>query len=244
MVIDRFIPWMFVLLALPSVLIFSKLTPPFQVPDEIEHYYYARAVSGGGVFPVQLPGGLRRQDLGADHDLVMAFHDIIRNPKVKVTSEGLSVAANTKDLAPLNQNFWGAAIYPPIAYAVPAIFLKLSDAIGLNTLQAFFVGRSANALLFVFVAFCALTILPVAKIAFLFALLLPMTLTQAASYSPDGLVISMSALICAMISVQSTKHVPEKYSVIFISLCILLVSLIKAPLVALAMSGGQRAGCQ
>jgi uncharacterized membrane protein len=237
-VVDSVLPIFFLILAAPCCLVMVVITPPFQVPDEVEHYFYARAITVGSIFPSDLrTGGVGGQITNADRELASSFSGIAFHPAIKLSREMFEKAQRISDTETLSeQNYWGAAIYPPIAYAAPAAAMLIGDLFGLNRLQAFYAGRGANVFVFIVSATLAIWLIPVGKIAIAFIFLLPMTLFQAASFSPDGFVFALTALACAIIARESLRPTkPDIWSIIAATILLAVVSVVKAPIVALAL---------
>jgi len=214
---------------------FALLTPPFQIPDELDHYLYARMLTEGQALPVQLPGGgaggaVRAGDLA----LFKTFANLPFRYEEKVSAQAFQGANIIREGASIQNDFSGAAIYPPTAYAVPALGLAVADAMGASRLVAFYGGRAANALAFVGMATIALCVLPVSKGAFAFVLLLPMTLSQAGSFSADAHVFGVTAIICALLARESLCA-PRALVLTVVAAMILMVALTKAPMVALLL---------
>jgi uncharacterized membrane protein len=230
------LPFIFVVLALPSSLLFAYLTPPFQVPDEIEHYFYARSVSLGHLFPRQLEsGGAGGVVTTTDQHLVQIFQGIPFKPQVKVTAEMLASAARLPDGPEVSQNYWGAAIYPPSAYVVPAAALFTLSRLDLNPLCVFFGGRLANTIAYALIGALAIWLTPVGKFAFCLILLLPMSLSQAGSFSADAQVFSLAAIICALIAREAGRELPAVPNLVVSALLLVLLATTKAPLISLVI---------
>ncbi|MGN6471550.1 MAG: DUF2142 domain-containing protein [Rhizobiaceae bacterium] len=230
------LPFIFVVLALPSTLLSAYLTPPFQVPDEIEHYFYARSISLGHLFPSQLKsGGAGGVATTTDQHLVRIFQGIPFKPQVKVMEEMLVSAARLPDGPEVIQNYWGSAIYPPSAYMIPAAALFALSHLDLNPLHVFFGGRIANSIAYVVIGALAIWLTPVGKFAFCLILLLPMSLSQAGSFSADAQVFSLAAIICALIAREAGRELPAVPNLVLAALLLVLLATTKAPLIALVV---------
>lgn len=180
------------------------LTPPFQVPDEAQHFERAYQISEGELraevrddvagarLPASLPALVRRC-LGTD-----AILAVRRAPPAPLTR---SAALRAMPLDPGRQqfvDFTGAAVYPPLAYLPQAAGIAIARAFGAGPLVLLYVARAANALTAVTLLAIAIGLLPVGKGPALLAGLLPMALYEYASVSPDALVIGASFLLTAL----------------------------------------------
>jgi uncharacterized membrane protein len=236
--INRLLPYIFFAVAAPYCLMLGYLTPPFQAPDEHEHYWYARVIASGTILPRDLSSVGVGGDMSlADAQLPLIFFETARHTDVKVSREMFARAgALVDDGSTVEQNYWGAAIYLPIAYAVPALAMKASDLLGASRLQSYYAGRFANAFLFLILSATAIRIVPTGKMAFAFILLLPMTLFQAVSFSADSFAFSFSALACALIARASVRPNPlAPQGLALATVFITILACVKTPMVALAL---------
>ena len=231
------VPAFFMMIAVPYLFLLVFLTPPFQVPDEFEHYFYARAITMGDILPRDLgPSGVGGSVSKADIEFAAAFSGIAFHPEVKATRAMFRAAREVGEGdTPVIQNYWGAALYPPTAYAMPAVGMLIADAIGFDRLDAFYAGRAANALFFAVASAVAIWITPTAKLIIAFILLLPMSLFEAASFSADAPTYALTALACAMTARSATVPVPSKASLWAITALVAILSTIKLPLIALVL---------
>lgn len=224
-------------MALPSALLLALALPPFQAPDEIDHYFHARYVARGGLIPTPVPGvGSGGVIDHADFELVAAFHGIAAHPTVRANRRMFDVAADVKKgLGKEFHAFPGSAIYPPFAYFAPALGLKLADEIGLTRLQAFYVGRIANALLALIGAAAAIWLIPWGRWVLAFVFLLPMFIAQSASYSADATIFMLSGLALALIVHCAANPSARANGLMAAALIVAAVSSIRAPMVGLAL---------
>jgi uncharacterized membrane protein len=204
----------------------------------MDHYFYARSVSLGQILPYQIEGG--RAGAGGwvtttDQTLVKIFNDIRFKPKVKVTEGMLSAARHLPSGSTVLQNYWGAAVYPPTAYVVPAAALFAAVHLKFDPLASFYAGRIANAVIYVLIGALAIRITPTAKYAFALILLLPMSLSQAGSFSADAHVLPMSALVCALFAREARRGLPAISGLLISTLLLISVATTKPPMVALVL---------
>ena len=186
--------------ALPLVI----LTPPFQVPDEAQHFERAYQISEGGLraevrdgvagarLPASLPALVRRY-LGTD--AILAVRRVTPAPLSR------SAALRAMRLDPGKQrfvDFTGIAAYPPLAYLPQAAGIAIARAFGAGPLVLLYAARAANAMTAVTLLALAIGLLPLGNGPALVAGLLPMALYEYASASQDAFVISASFLLTAL----------------------------------------------
>jgi uncharacterized membrane protein len=229
----------FIASALIYALTLVYLTPPFQVPDEVQHYLYARAITTGTILPRDLPnhrrGGTVTQ---ADIELIRTFSVVPNRDdhNFRITSALFRKARQVSGADVLvPANYWGSAVYSPVAYVTPAVAMLAADALGLDRLDSFYAGRAANALLFIAAVAFAIWIAPTGRPALTFIFLLPMSLYEAASFSADALTYSLSAIACALLVRIASGFSSRLVWLWVAALLIALLSTIKSPLVALVV---------
>lgn len=180
------------------------ITPPFQVPDEVQHFDRAYQLSEGvllgtgqdgrhgGMLPSSLPV-LARRFLGINTDA--EGHPITRQPLAQ-TWRALSLP-----LDPAKREFVefnGVGAYAPLAYLPQALAIAIGRAAGAGPLALLWLARAANALVAIALVSVAVGLMPVGQVPALLFGLLPMALYEYASVSPDALVISGSFLLAAL----------------------------------------------
>lgn len=226
------------LLALTFSLLSAFLTPPFQIPDEDEHFRYTRAIAAGSVIPKELnPRGVGGLIPQADMNLITVFAPVATHRDVQVTHEMYAAARAVEGTELIPVNYWGAAIYPPVAYAVPAAGLLLADVLGFDRLSAFYGGRAANALLFSICAAFAIALAPAGRVPLALVLLLPMTLFEAGSFSADAFVFALTPLVCAILAREAVQkdRLPSLAILVCTAIAITVLALTKAPLIMMLL---------
>ncbi len=186
---------LFVVAALCAVVAFTFLTPPFQVPDEVGHFWRAESIAYGTILPRMSPTGAIAElpkDVAA---LVHVFWKDTGN--VRITGDDFHRArwVRVEGENPVPVRF--PAGYTPIPYVpqiAAALIARATHAIPLVT---FYLGRLFNALAYVGLLALAIRITPVLRWLFAAAALLPMALYLAASWSPDAMTIAVSFLFTA-----------------------------------------------
>ena len=191
----------FLVLGLCAGMLFLFLTPPMQVPDEPAHLYRAYQVSegrlrgerlgfeSGGVLPRSVPASAEVLDQG------VAFHPDRRvDPRVVL-------AEIRRPLAPQDRAFVafpGSVVYSPVPYIPQGIALAAGRWMGLPPLGLIYLGRLANLLAGVWLAWMAIRLTPVLKPAFLLLALMPMSVFQRSSLSADACTNGLALLIAAL----------------------------------------------
>jgi len=95
--------------------------------------------------------------------------------------------------------FKNSAIYSPIGYLPQSLGLLLGRQLAFSLLGQFYLGRIFNVLIWIALTYTSIHLLPVHKWAMFVIALMPMTITQAASYSIDSILNGLSFLFIALV---------------------------------------------
>lgn len=231
---DRSRPqFVFIFMGLFYGLTFLILTPPFQAPDEILHFYKSYHVSEGN-FISKKQGDLVGDWLPLSLTATAAsFNRIAFKPENKVSSNEILSLFHL----PLNRqnrgftNFKAAALYSPLSYLPQATGIFIFRILNPSPLLLMYAGRAFNLLAWLTLIFFAIRTAPVFKWAFTFIALTPMSLFQAASLSEDPFLNAASLLFIAYL----LKGSLEKTGPIDLSELTLLILL--SLMIALAKPG-------
>ena len=238
--------YIYLLYAIPMVLVTAALIPPFQNPDEPNHFLRAEQVSRMELIPAfhhqydtnavktaipadslvlyPTPGGFK-----ADASIIAAasiFSPVEAQANVKVTDNMFFAARQIKWGTGITYfNFGNTAIYPPVVYLMPALGTALGKLLHLSVIRTLFIARLLNAALAVTLSFFALLLAKRSKILLFIALLFPMVIELFASVSQDAILISCAFLLVAIID-RAEFHAVPKYQRWQIFTLIILMSLI------------------
>ncbi len=182
----------------------ALLTPPFQVPDEQQHFFRAyqiselhvRSVAQDGLTGAVLPASLI--ELSADFLGSRSFH---AKPPMRAIPLRETAALLARPLDPGRREFigfTGAAAYWPGAYLPQAAAIGVGRAAGLGPLGLLYAARLLNGWIAVALIAAALRLLPSGRRAVFVVGLLPMTLYEIASCSADATTIGTALLFTAL----------------------------------------------
>jgi uncharacterized membrane protein len=179
------------------------LTPPFQVPDEVQHFYRAFELSelriraevqngiSGGTLPDSLPELVKSS--------VETTDGVYYPPTPSPISKTLKLAS-----IPLNGSarrfypFPGSAYYSPLPYSPQVLGITVGRLFGAGPLYLLYLGRLFNCLASLALVGFAVYLMPVAAELVMVVGLLPMSLFLYASLSPDAAVIACALLFSAL----------------------------------------------
>jgi uncharacterized membrane protein len=231
------------------VAFFAFITPPFQVPDEGQHFHRAYQISELGIISSVREG---------------AAGDVIPSSLVESVEWFLGTRAIHADrqLAPmplrrsLSQietpldasrrefvDFRGAAFYSPLSYLPQALAIAAGRSIGLGPLELLWAGRLANGVAAIIVVAFAVRATPIGKGALLAAGAMPMSVYLFASLSPDASVIAACIFLTALglrAAIGWGWTHGQTALAMFAGLVALSVKPVYAPLLLLGFAGAKR----
>lgn len=182
-------------------LVLVALTPPFQVPDEPNHFFRAYQIAEGGLVPRPTPtsvGGRLPQSLLTVAGMVMG--DVAFRPDVKQDLDAWA-RAFAVPLQPgdrVEVPFANTAVTGPVAYLPQAVGIGVARATGAPALGVFYAGRLSSLLLCVLVTAVAIRRMPYRRWTCAMLALLPMTCFVRSSVSSDGPTLALSLLALAL----------------------------------------------
>ena len=213
-------------------IIFSNIFPIFQTPDEYVHFWRAYNISQGEIGVIRtkegdggyLPAHLieltqygNTENLKSQPQEKVDLKDYMNIYKIQSDEENLRFYSMK-----YTDKYAFTAYLPQAAAITIGRFLELPAAI------TFTLARLTNLLVYVGIVYLGVKNIPKYKEALVMVALLPISLQQAASNSPDALLISCS--LCAIgfiIKVREEKI--TKKDIVIIAICIGIMTLIKMP---------------
>jgi uncharacterized membrane protein len=184
-----------------ATLFYTIVTPPFQAPDENQHYMKALALTQGKL-TTQARGNAIGAELPRD---ALAIHMLDFPTDVPPVPRRFD-SAQVKQSAVMDArrpgmafaDFPNVANYAPTLYAPGAAGLKIGQIAGLPRIHAFYAGRMVNALTGLALLASALLLLPFGRNAMLATALLPTFAYQTGSLSPDAVINGLGFLGLAL----------------------------------------------
>jgi uncharacterized membrane protein (UPF0136 family) len=205
----QFVPYLYLCVALPAVLLLCFLVPPMQVPDENRHFERAYQIAQGGWAPDF--DAKKRRAGGVLPDAVFNFvrswmrTDVLQHEEplrsIRARMHALDIQSEAQ--IPLTHKSFGqfaaVAIYPPGLYIPQAVGIALSRLFSDKVYIWFYSARLFNAVTCIGLIFLALHVAgPERSLFLLLPAVLPMSLYQFGSVSTDPAIIALSILFTAL----------------------------------------------
>lgn len=218
--LDPALPWLprlFVLVALPSVLVMALLFPVGEGPDEATQTARAASVLRGqwigrrvqvqhpadGV-PVTVAG----VDINPGYLLpFLGVPSLPLEPRKPVTLDAIQAAAASRWVkGPVFIEASNTASYLPLFYIPAAAGMGMAALVRAGPMQTVLAGRVANALSCVLAGYLVLRLARRGRPALFALLALPMTLHLAATINQDGPLIAAAALAAALLPQAGARY--------------------------------------
>jgi uncharacterized membrane protein len=225
----------FLLLGFVFGIAMSLLTPPFQVPDEPNHFYRAIHISEGNLFPEKtddriggsLPVSIREFKSG--YEKIAGGQDI----EGRLSSELLRISVSEDREF---YDFPNSALYPVTCYLPQAASVALLSALGLKLTWIFYGARLAAFFFWLLCLYHAIRLMPFGKWLFTLLALLPMSLYINMSISADVVTNAVSFLFIAYCFHLAATGLPlNRKQLISLFVLLLLVVSVKQVYAALAL---------
>jgi uncharacterized membrane protein len=186
-------------IALAAVLgvAYALLTPPFEVPDEVYHFWRPLVIAQGQLMPQRRHApDAGTIPLGAQN---LVFVMSQKTAEGKYTREQMRVARQS----PLEPDRPKVVRFPtwytPVPYAPQTLAGLAMRVFGLRPFVVFYLGRLLNLAAALALMAIALRVAPDFATPLAAVTLLPMTLAQFASWSADALTIAVAVLLTALL---------------------------------------------
>lgn len=230
-VISKSSPWLLFLLSAISGLILVFSIPPFQAPDELQHFYHSYYLASGHVVPERrgktvgavLPSSL--PETVEDFLGSRALHTL--RPLIKFNAPVMQ-RERARALDPTRQEFVSfsdSALVGPVAYAPQAVGVALGKLFGAAPVELLYCARLANLIVAVMATGSAFRWLGrrLTLAHCLFAL--PMAQAQFASAAPDSMMLVFGLVAAAgLMSPISTPQSEYRMWAVVLAACLALVS--------------------
>ncbi|MCP1225885.1 DUF2142 domain-containing protein [Sebaldella sp. S0638] len=189
----------FLLLALSYGTIMVFLFPPFQVPDEKMHFFKAYAIAKREFVPEKLAMNKNGNELPLS---ILKLSNAIKSEEVKFKYEEKIELSDLKNsiLIPVDKNkqdkisLQGAAIVNPLSYIPQSLGIFLGETFNLPIMIIFFMSRLFNFGVWTLIMYISIKKVPKIGNILLTLALMPLSIQQGISCSPDALINAFSFL--------------------------------------------------
>jgi uncharacterized membrane protein len=179
------------------------VTPPFDVPEECQHFFRCYQFSQGIVYAEKNEKGVPGGDLPASlSQISLVIHNHAANEYDFHITQARIDKALGNPLDPVRKRFAGfpsTARFSPAPYLPAAVALWAGRRASLTALEELYIGRVGTLAGYLLAVVAAVWLTPVHKWLMALIALMPMSIFLAASLSADALTIAYSLLAIAMV---------------------------------------------
>ncbi len=176
-------------------IVYTLIVPPFQAPDEFNHFYRSWQMTEGGFVGKKtsdnrLGDSLPTSLLSISTPFVQLPFHFEQRIKSNTIFQYLKTPLDEKQRTFID--FSNTAVYPPTAYFSQAISIYVFKNIGFTPLSIFYIARLFTLFLWIAIVYISIKIIPVKKELFALLALLPASLFINASLNADVLTNALS----------------------------------------------------
>jgi uncharacterized membrane protein len=205
-----YIPW-----SLPFLLTLLWLTPPFQNPDEVNHYLRAVQIARGELVGYRLsgPNSVSPPNSGgrSDPGIIAAsdpFNHVKFNQQEQVHRSDFIAASAAGFGGDQLIGFGNTATYPPFLYLPSVAAIWIGQGTKMTIIETLYLSRAANGITALLISALAIYLACRARWVIAALAMLPMTSALYVSASQDALIISLTLLLVAIIDRIATGRRP------------------------------------
>jgi uncharacterized membrane protein len=203
------------------------VSPPFQTPDEFNHFYRAYQVSQGRFFAEKSDKRVGGHIPVALEDFTMPYKTMSFITDHKMQAEYLEHAFRIKlTSATVFKDFPNTAVYSPVSYLPQATTLYVLSRFNCSVGTLYYGGKLVVFLVWLFSMLFVIRILPFHKWLFTALLLLPMQLYITNSLSADTVTNILAYLLVALILKFSFSERRVAWKQLLLILCVGLLLVI------------------
>lgn len=214
----------FLLVATVLGLLFVFILPPGQSPDEITHFRRAYGISEGKLITDEIIN-----DVGGIGSYIPFNVTILEKKPTSGTYDMVIDSLNEEDGEIVGQSYTSAALYNFICYIPQALACLLGRTLGMSIMGIALLMSLFNFAVWLFLTYFAIKLIPKFKAIVVFISLLPITLQEATSISPDALTIGLGLFIVSYILYLSYGKVKKlcRWDYLILSISALVIGFCK-----------------
>ncbi len=218
---------------------FLILTPPFQVPDEINHFYKSYQISDGHFLSEtrdnRLGGYVPESFIETTKPFLELRWKMNSKTSFKIIRKQFSIPLQEDQKTYVD--FPNTALYSPVSYLPQAFSIFILKNFNVSPLFIFYGARIFTLLLWIIGIWFAIRITPVYKWLFVLLALLPMSLFTNMSLSADVVTNVLSFLLIAyflkLAFEKKTIELKDFLIIVFLSILLASAKLVYTPIIFL-----------
>lgn len=214
----------FLIVAIVIGALFMIILPPGQSPDEITHFRRAYSIARGELIATN-----EVNDAGAIGSLIPKNTDFLTKGPEHGTYNMLSGELFRENDELSAQPYTSAALYNFVCYLPQSLAALVGRVLHMSVLATAYLMDIFNFIVWLVLVYCAIKIIPKFKSIVMFIALLPITMQEATSVSPDALTIGLSLFFVAYVMklAYGAKKIIGKKDYVFLSVSALIIGFCK-----------------
>lgn len=208
--------------------LFISVTPPFQVPDEINHFYKIYQISDGVFLSEKIDGRLGGYVPKSFVEITHPFLHLRWNANAKTqiltTIQQFSVSLHEEDKVFVD--FPNTAVYTPVSYVPQSFIVFVLKTINTPPMYIFYITKLFMLLFWSICIWYIIKIIPVYKWLFALLALLPMSLYINSSFSADVVTTILAFMFLGLVlkHIFNNETIKIKEYAVLLLIAILLAS--------------------
>ena len=226
----------FLIISLLFGLSFAVITPPFQSPDEIVHFYRAYEISELHFMPQKVGnayGGYLPQSVPVA--AYMSSQGVQQNPNIRYNF-GVTRALLHQQLNPQKTTFVASAnSYSPLSYIPQLPGIYIGRILELPPIIILLLGRISDVVFWSISIYFAIKFIPIGKWSLAILGLTPMAVFLSGSVTIDTMLNASAFMLLAYalkVRYSESIKIKDKIVLIILATCIALVKIVYLPLIA------------
>ena len=211
----------FLLLAIIVGILFIIILPPGQSPDDVIHLRRAYSLSEGAIMPDLVDGKAFASIPEETKNLPTMPSNIVYTKIV----DNISVNSGEKT----EQTYTAAALYNFVCYLPQTVAIWIGKLFNFSIIGMSYLIEIINFIIWIILSYYAIKIIPKFKSIIVFISLLPITIQEATSLSPDALTIGLSIFLVSFVLylMNNAKGIIRKKELTIMYLIAILIGLCK-----------------
>jgi uncharacterized membrane protein len=207
-------------------ILYNLVSPPFQTPDELNHFYRAYQVSQGKFIAERTDRRVGGEVPVAFEEFALVYKSLMITPEQRISGKDFLDALKIKvDHRTRFKDFPNTAVYSPLCYIPQALALRLLSIFNAPVVALYYGGK-----LFIFTFWYlgilfVLRLLPAHRLLFAGLSLLPMQLYIVNSFSGDTITNVLAFVLIAQVLRAISLPSPLTRQEVFL-MCLVVISLV------------------
>ena len=230
----RFLPLLYLVICIPTVLFLVFFRQPLSNPDELSHASRAYQISNGVLLTEEAVPGLHPK--GMVDEALFLLGGQVKKRRFEPLNTALPIFQSYGWTGKEELKRFNSSVYFPGAFIPQAIGVEIARKLNLPLVQSLQLASMLNAALCLLITALAIHVAAEGKFILAYIGALPISLHQFSSASPDAILIAASLLMVALVITARAKSKVSLPALIAVVLMGTLIAATKPPYLPLALA--------